>query len=658
VAELLLPPDEEARLKALHDLGILDTPDEERFDRITRLAARLFDVPIALVSLIDADRQWAKSCVGLDAREAPRSASFCARAILGDEQLVVEDAATDPAFAGNPQVTGPPHLRFYAGHVLRTPSGHRLGTLCVSGTEPRPFGDGDRAALAELAALAEQELASTELGEALRSRAETEMRLRALMDTVADAIVSFGDDGVIESVNAAAEMLFGLPRTFVLGERVDKLLDRLNWARLRPLLSDGPESVVGMTVEVVGRRADYSTFPLELTVGRTRVGRRTLYVAVGRDITARKAAERDLERARRRTEHVLEAAGEGILGIDGDGCVMFVNRAGAATLGREPGAMAGRPLDEVVPREAPEGGLVPFARSPIAATLQDGVQRRFERRIHRADGTWFPAELVVSAAASDDSDVRAVLVFRDVSQRYEIDRMKDEFVSVVGHELRTPLTSIRGSLGLLAGGVLGDLSPEAGRMVDIAVSNADRLVRLINDILDLERIESGRLDFEREPQHARELFEQTLQVVGAVAAERGIAVRVEAGDEAVLGDHDRLVQALTNLAGNAVKFSPEGSEVVLRACARGDEVRLEVCDRGRGIPAEHLGRIFERFEQVDASDAREKGGTGLGLAIARSIAEQHGGRIWAESEPGSTFAIALPRLPSAAEHRTPVGADE
>jgi signal transduction histidine kinase len=226
---------------------------------------------------------------------------------------------------------------------------------------------------------------------------------------------------------------------------------------------------------------------------------------------------------------------------------------------------------------------------------------------------------------------------------------------VVGHELRTPLTSIRGSLGLLAGGALADKPADAERMLDIALANAERLERLVNDILDLERIESGRLDFERRPQRAGDLFDQTLQVVGTVADERGISFRVEAGDEAVLGDHDRLVQALTNLAGNAVKFSPDGAEVVLRACVRDEQVRLEVADRGRGIPSEHLERIFERFEQVDASDAREKGGTGLGLAIARSIAEQHGGRIWAESEPGrgSTFVIALPRLPSEAA----VGAD-
>jgi CheY-like chemotaxis protein/anti-sigma regulatory factor (Ser/Thr protein kinase) len=264
----------------------------------------------------------------------------------------------------------------------------------------------------------------------------------------------------------------------------------------------------------------------------------------------------------------------------------------------------------------------------------------------RADGTTFPAAVTVAGLRSGREITGAVVTFRDISERYAIDRMKDEFVSVVGHELRTPLTSIRGSLGLLAGGVLGDIPPQAERMLEIAISNTDRLVRLINDILDLERIQAGRLQLELGPQEARRLLESTVQVVGATAAQKGVELRVEAGDEWILGDHDRLVQALTNLVGNAVKFSPEGAAVALRATSDGDEVRLEVRDSGRGIPPDDVDRIFERFEQVDASDARELGGTGLGLAIARSIIDQHGGRIWAESEPGegATFVIALPAL--------------
>jgi CheY-like chemotaxis protein len=169
-------------------------------------------------------------------------------------------------------------------------------------------------------------------------------------------------------------------------------------------------------------------------------------------------------------------------------------------------------------------------------------------------------------------------------------------------------------------------------------------VRLINDILDLERIQAGRVELDLEPQDARELLDATVQVVAATAAERGITLHVEAEDATFPGDHDRLVQTLTNLVGNAVKFSEPGQDVLLSARRDGDEIRLAVRDRGRGIPADQLESIFGRFEQVDASDARELGGTGLGLTIARSIVEQHGGRIWAASAPGegATFTIALP----------------
>jgi PAS domain S-box-containing protein len=645
VGDVPLPPDEAKRLAALRALAILDTEDEERFDRITRVAARTFDAPIALVSLVDADRQWTKSRVGVTTKEVPRESSFCARAILGERDLVVPDTLVDPAFATNEQVVGEPYLRFYAGHVIRGAGGHKLGTVCVADTRPRSFGAEDRRLLGDLARWAEQELANAELGEALQARGETEQRLTAVMATVPDGVVSFNDEGIIESVNPAAERMFGLPEAFLVGERVDKLLHRLTWRELQGLVTQDSRSVLGQLIDLTGRRSDYSPFPLELTVGRTRLGRRTLFVGVGRDVTERKGAEQALERVRLQNELLLESAGEGIVGIDREGKVTFVNPAAAEILHRYAFEMVGQPLHDVI-RMVVDGEVIAFERSHAFRTLADGQPRRDERALTRDDGTTFPAELTVAATRAEDDITGAVVTFRDVSERFAVDRMKDEFVSVVGHELRTPLTSIRGSLGLLAGGVLGELPEQAERMLQIAISNTDRLVRLINDILDLERIQSGKIELELEPQAARDLLEATVQVLAVSAAEHGVVLRVEAGDDELLGDHDRLVQALTNLTGNAIKFSEAGSQVVLGARAEGGEVLLEVRDEGRGIPAEHLDRIFDRFHQVDASDARELGGTGLGLAISRSIVDQHGGRIWAESVvgEGSTFAIALPVL--------------
>ncbi len=228
----------------------------------------------------------------------------------------------------------------------------------------------------------------------------------------------------------------------------------------------------------------------------------------------------------------------------------------------------------------------------------------------------------------------------------ESERLKDELLSVVGHELRTPLTSIRGSLGLLDGGVLGELPPEAANMVAVAVLNTDRLVRLVNDILDFERMTAGSMRLERGAVDACELVGESLRVVQATADAAGVRMHIDVAPLTVFADRDRVVQALVNLLGNAVKFSPHGGVVSVRARvdSDGESALFSVADEGRGIPADRLESVFERFRQVDATDAREKGGTGLGLPIARGIVERHGGRMWAQSVDGrgSTFHFTLP----------------
>ena len=232
----------------------------------------------------------------------------------------------------------------------------------------------------------------------------------------------------------------------------------------------------------------------------------------------------------------------------------------------------------------------------------------------------------------------------DVSRYRRVERLKDEFVSVVSHELRTPLTSIRGALGLVAGGVTGPLSDKSQRMLDIAVANTDRLVRLINDILDIERMESGKLTLDRQACSASDLAAQAVGEMRAMADQARVGLSVAARDDRVLVDRDRIIQTLTNLLSNAIKFSPQGSTVWLTAEPDGDQMRFVVRDEGRGIPADKLEAIFGRFQQVDSSDARQKGGSGLGLAICRSIVQQHGGRIWVQSTigQGSTFTFTLP----------------
>jgi PAS domain S-box-containing protein len=292
------------------------------------------------------------------------------------------------------------------------------------------------------------------------------------------------------------------------------------------------------------------------------------------------------------------------------------------------------------------------------SSAHDGYIRRYiqtgERRIigmrreveglHK-DGRRIPVDLGLSELRIGNRRLFIGIV-RDISARLEVERLKSGFVSTVSHELRTPLTSISGSLGLLAGGVAGELPPKATRLIDIAKLNAERLVRLINDILDLEKAESGRLEFRLESQRVRTVVQHAIDVNRAYAQGFGVAVELDprSDDATVLVDRDRLVQVLTNLISNAAKFSPRGGAVKVGIRREDDSVRISVRDEGAGIPEQFQARIFQKFAQADSSDSRAKGGTGLGLSIAKTIVEQLGGNISFASTPGkgTSFFVSLP----------------
>ncbi|MFZ4676044.1 MAG: sensor histidine kinase [Nodosilinea sp.] len=236
---------------------------------------------------------------------------------------------------------------------------------------------------------------------------------------------------------------------------------------------------------------------------------------------------------------------------------------------------------------------------------------------------------------------------QDIRDRLAIDRMKDEFISVISHELRTPITSIQGALVLLGAGVYADRPEKARHMLDIAITNSDRLVRLVDNILSFERLESGRVQLEPEPCQVAHLLYQAIDSVQPLADQAGITLALTPFTTTLWAAPDAIIQVLTNLLSNAIKFSYPGETVGVRAelgAGEPSSVLFTVRDHGRGIPADKLGLIFDRFQQVDASDSRRRGGTGLGLAICKRIVQQHQGRIWVESQvgQGSTFYVALP----------------
>lgn len=337
-----------------------------------------------------------------------------------------------------------------------------------------------------------------------------------------------------------------------------------------------------------------------------------------------------------RYEALVESASDAIYEADVDGRLTYANPAAARMMGVPVEALAGMSLADLVPPEHREEvrGCRVLRKSETVLRLP----------VRRADGAelWLEHRLHPVLRGGRAAGLRGIA--RDVTERQRVEVMKDQLIGTVSHELRTPLTSIRASLGLLASGKLAGYPERAESLLQLASRNAERLIRLVNDSLDLERIGSGSMRLERAPYPVPALLSEAADAVRGQAERAGVLLVVNAPEGEWTLDADRIHRVLVNLLGNGVKFSEAGGTVWLSARMDGAGLEVTVRDAGRGIPAEKLESIFGRFEQVDASDAREKGGTGLGLAICRGVVELHGGRIWAESAPGrgSTFRLILP----------------
>jgi PAS domain S-box-containing protein len=378
------------------------------------------------------------------------------------------------------------------------------------------------------------------------------------------------------------------------------------------------------------------------------------------ELNERKQIQASLEISQTRFAGILEIASDAIISVNAEQCITLFNQGAEKIFGYRADEVIGQPLDLLLPKRfitAHRQHVVDFAQSHGRARRMGERSEIFGRR---KDGTEFPAEASISRLKLGNETIFTAIL-RDITDRKQIDRMKDEFVSVVSHELRTPLTSIHGSLGMLASGLLKPDSEQGKRMLQIAADSTDRLVRLINDILDIERIESGRVKMEKEFCQVNDLLTEAINVVQTLADKAQVTLSVTNLPIQIWADPDRIVQTLTNLLSNAIKFSPAGSTVWLSAEVKAIENALEstnpsplssslpyilfaVKDKGRGIPTDKLDSIFERFQQVDSSDSRNHEGTGLGLAICRSIVQQHHGNIWAKSVlgEGSTFFFTLP----------------
>lgn len=485
---------------------------------------------------------------------------------------------------------------------------------------------------------------------ASRKQAEKALsQLAAIVESSDDAIIGKSLEGIIQTWNAGAEKIYGYSAAEAKGRSISILIPPERPDEMKRIFE---QIVAGCGIdsyETERIRKDGQRISVSLTVSpiKDAAGKVIGASSIARDISDRLAVMAALAKLRHQSELILNAVGDGIYGMDLQGNATFINLSAARMLGYEVGELMGQPMHATIHHSKPDGTPYPLDECPLYATFKDGsVHRVTDEVFWRKNGSSFPVEYVSTPIVEEGKIVGAVVTFKDITERRAIEQMKEEFISVVSHELRTPLTSIRTSLALLTSGLLENQPQRAQWMLEVAMESTHRLVRLVNDILDIERIESGKALMNKEACDAADLMVQAADVMRAMAEKAGVILSVTPLAAPLWADPDRVIQTLTNLLSNAIKFSPPDATISLTAERRGDWVLFQVHDRGRGIPADKLETIFGRFQQVDASDSRKQGGTGLGLAICRSIVQQHGGQIWAESilGVGSRFYFTLPVL--------------
>lgn len=776
-----LPIHEDERLAHLYRLDILDTQREQSFDDIAQLAMTLCEVPIAVVSLIDRDRQWFKSCLGLDATETPRDVAFCAHAILTpDDLLVVEDASLDDRFKDNALVLGDPHIRFYAGAPLVTRAGYALGTLCIIDHVPRVL---SALQLSTLRLLAGQVMQLLQLREANLALAQERENLDAVLSganlgtwrwnvQTGEAIfnsrwaeivghslaelapvsvntwlsLTHPDDLIIakeelekhfraelefyESQYRMKHKLGHWVVVFARGRVISFTDDRKplwmsgthgditelhnsreklreNEERLHTMISNFPGAVYRCENDARWTMLYLSAAVQQLTgYAAEKFINDSLSMT---DITHRDDVPVVYEKVqhalqRKESFHVIyriqhadanwrwvEEVGRGVYGADDelkyiDGFIWDITvaeEAHKATLLSEqklstlynqaPIAiisnnfsdgrfiecnpeflrMVGYTADEILrirymDLTPPE--YEPADKNELQNLLRTGRYGPYEKHYIHKDGHLIPVLLNGVLIETPDGEQHIWAFIQDITERKRIEQMKNEFVSAVSHELRTPLTSISGSLGLVVSGMLGELPINMKNMLGIAHKNSQRLTLLINDLLDMEKLLAGKMDFDLRVQPLLPIIEQSLEANKAYADTFGVALvmNLERADVFVNVDAQRLQQVMANFISNAVKFSPAAGTVEIDVTRCEPHIKIAVVDHGPGVSEDFRTRIFQKFAQADSSDSRQRGGTGLGLAISKAFVERMDGSIGFESEPGqgATFFAYFPVVAS------------
>lgn len=775
-----LPPNEEARLLALHRLDVLDTPREQNFDDIAQLAMSICNVPIAVVSLVDRDRQWFKSCLGLDATETSRDVAFCAHAILTPEDLlIVENATLDPRFSDNALVTGEPAIRFYAGAPLVTKNGEALGTLCVIDSRPRQMNDLQKNTLRLLAnqvmqllQLRETNLAlqqerqhmedvikganlgtwrwNVQTGEVILNERWASMlgyQLEELAPISLNTWLTLCHPEDLQTSNKLLEQHFsgeldhyechcrmkhkngdwisvyargrvtslthdGKP-LWITGTHGDitelqrsRLQLQYSQERLQSMLNNFPGAVYRCRNDARWSMLFLSETVADLTGHHSHefFGEQALSFT---DITHADDVQRIYDEVQHalaehrsfelvyRMQHeqghwiFVQEVGSGVYGNSGelkyiDGFIWDITETKQAHDAIELNEQKLSTLYSQAPiaitlNNYSDGKfiecnpefcrLLGYSHSDIlhldnraitpAEYMQEDFQQLeslhisgrygpYEKHFIHNDGRLIPVLLNGVLIESPNGERQIWSFIQDITERKRIEQMKNEFVSAVSHELRTPLTSISGSLGMVVGGMLGTLPSNIHSMLTIAHKNSMRLTLLINDLLDMEKLLAGKMQFELRAQLLLPILQQSVEGNTAYADTFGIRLQLlaDAAVEKVQVDIDaqRLQQVMANFISNAVKFSPPNGQVEVVVSLQDNRVKIAVVDHGPGVSDEFRARIFQKFSQADSSDSRQRGGTGLGLAISKAFVERMQGSIGFDSElgKGATFYAIFP----------------
>jgi PAS domain S-box-containing protein len=490
----------------------------------------------------------------------------------------------------------------------------------------------------------------------------SEARYRAIVEDQVELICRHQPDGTLTFVNNAYCRYFGLDPETAIGSRYEPIIfeeDRTSVAQLVKSMS-----LENPTVTIENRV--FSQGEVRWTQWNNQAlfdeqGHFIEFQSVGRDITDRKQIEEALRASEELFRRAFDDAPIGISLVSPSGQFLKANTHYCNLVGYTEAELLALTFQKIT-HPADLDADLKGVQQMLAGEIRSF---QLEKRYITKQGTSIPV-LINVAPIRDQTGKLLYFVgqTQDRRDRLKVERMKDEFISVVSHELRTPLTSIRGALGILQTDVFIDRPEKAKHMLQIAISNSERLVRLVNDILTLERLESGKVPFATEECQVTELMKQAVDSVQAIADQSAITLNLTPLSATLWAAPDAIIQTLTNLLSNAIKFSSPGDTIWLKAelgngwttdeadqqnssalsAPKSAAILFSITDQGRGIPADKLGLIFEQFQQVDASDSRKKGGTGLGLAICKNIVQQHGGQIWVESTlgKGSTFHFTVP----------------